>query len=151
MGDDGLGVVVAQRLRPLLDGVDGVEILDGGTWGMQLLPSIEDAARLLVIDAVHAGALPGTVIRLGKEDLPRLLYQKVSPHQIDLREVFAVAELRGRFPREAVALGIQPDVVELRHELSPVVRRGLPELMDAIADQLRTWGHDLPEGASVRA
>jgi len=149
MGDDGLGVVAAERLRTHLGHVEGIDVLDGGTWGMQLLPAIEDARRLVVVDAIRDGREPGTVVRLAKEELPRFLYHKVSPHQIDLREVFAVAELRGTFPEEAVALGIQPDVVELQDGLSPTVSGSLPVLLDAITDQLRAWGHELPprEGA----
>lgn len=151
MGDDGLGVIVAERLRKLLEDVEGVDVLDGGTWGMQLLPAIEEASRLLVIDAVHHGAVPGTVLRLEKEELPRMLYQKVSPHQIDLREVFAVAELRGTFPAKAVALGIQPDVVELQDGLSPTVSAAIPELLDGVMAQLRAWGHPVPSEVDAHA
>jgi hydrogenase maturation protease len=151
MGDDGLGVVVAERLRKVLGDIEGVDVLDGGTWGMQLLPAIEEAGRLLVVDAVHDGVAPGTVIRLEKEELPRILYQKVSPHQIDLREVFAVAELRGMFPAEAVAIGIQPDVVELKDGLSPTVSAAIPELLDGVMAQLKAWGHDVPVEVDAHA
>lgn len=152
MGDDGLGVLAARLLREALPETDDLDVLDGGTWGMQLLPSIEDADRLLVVDAVYDGQEPGTVIRLEKDELPRLLYQKVSPHQIDLREVFAVLELKGSFPEEAVALGIEPDVVELQDGLSPTVEKAMPELLDEILAQLRAWGHAVPDSVvSARA
>lgn len=145
MGDDGLGVVAVELLRRALGDVDAVALLDGGTWGMQLLPEIEDADRLLVLDAIYDGQAPGTVIRLEKSELPRLLFQKVSPHQIDLREVFAVAELKGTFPRQAVALGVQPEAVELHEGLSPAVEAAVPELLEAAVAQLRSWGHDVGE------
>ena len=144
MGDDGLGVLAAQRLRSVLSGAADIDVLDGGTWGMQLLPAIEDARRLLVIDAVRDGKAPGSIVRLEKDELPRMLQHKVSPHQIDLREVFAVSELRGTFPPEAVVLGVQPDVVELREGLSAVVSEALPGLLDAVMAQLHAWGHELP-------
>lgn len=145
MGDDGVGVAAVELLRRALGPVDGVALLDGGTWGMQLLPDIEDADRLLVLDAIHDGRAPGTVVRLEKDELPRLLYQKVSPHQIDLREVFALAELKGTFPRLAVALGVEPGVVELQDGLSPEVERALPGLLEAAVAQLRAWGHEVGE------
>jgi hydrogenase maturation protease len=84
-------------------------------------------------------------VRLEKDELPRLLYQKVSPHQIDLREVFAVAELKGTFPPAAVALGVEPQVVELRDGLSAPVTEALPGLLRAAVAQLRAWGHDVGE------
>lgn len=150
MADDGVGVAAVALLGDAVGPVAGVTFLDGGTWGMQLLPAIEDAERLLLLDAIHDGAEPGTVVRLEKHQLPRLLYQKVSPHQIDLREVFAVAELKGTFPAEAVALGVEPERVELADGLSPTVERALPALLAAAEEQLRAWGHALPvrkEGA----
>jgi len=141
MGDDGVGVEAVDRLRRGLIPLAGVDLLDGGTWGMHLLPEIEDAHRLLVLDAIYDGRAPGTVVRLEKEEIPRLLYQKVSPHQIDLREVFALAELRGTFPREAVALGVEPREVELQEGLSEAVEAALPILLEAAVAQLRAWGH----------
>ncbi|MEJ2217341.1 MAG: HyaD/HybD family hydrogenase maturation endopeptidase [Gemmatimonadota bacterium] len=145
MGDDGVGVAAVELLRRTVGSVDGVSLLDGGTWGMQLLPEIEDAERLLLLDAIHEGVKPGTVVRLEKDELPRLLYQKVSPHQIDLREVFAVAELRGTFPPMVVVLGVEPEAVELHDGLSATVARALPELIEAAVAQLRAWGHDVGE------
>ena len=143
MGDDGVGVAAVELLRRALGPMSEVALLDGGTWGMQLLPEIEEAGRLLVLDAIYDGQAPGTVVRLEKHELPRLLYQKVSPHQIDLREVFAVAELRGTFPAEAVALGVEPEVVELQEGFSPSVERAIPVLLEAAVEQLRAWGHDV--------
>lgn len=153
MADDGVGVVAVERLRQALGEVDGVAFLDGGTWGMQLLPEIEEAERLLLLDAIHGGVPPGTVVRLSKEELPRLLYHKVSPHQIDLREVFALAELRGTFPDQAVALGVEPAMIELREGLSPAVESALPKLLRAAVAQLEAWGHELEskEGAVATA
>lgn len=153
MADDGVGVAAVERLSRTVGEVAGVAFLDGGTWGMQLLPAIEEAERLLVLDAIHSGAAPGTVVRLSKEELPRLLYHKVSPHQIDLREVFALAELRGTFPQEAVALGVEPESIELHEGLSPTVEEALPRLLRAAAAQLAAWGHELGRegGALVNA
>jgi hydrogenase maturation protease len=150
MGDDGVGVAAVERLREEVGSVEGVAFLDGGTWGMQLLPAIEDADRLLVLDAIRDGGPPGVVLRREKDEIPRLLYQKVSPHQIDLREVFAVAELRGTFPAEAVALGVEPDRVELRDGLSEAVQSALPDLLAAVVEQLRRWGHPVtPRGSGA--
>lgn len=151
MGDDGVGVVALELLRRAVGPVDGVSLLDGGTWGMQLLPDIEDAERLLVLDAIRDGRAPGTVVRLEKDELPRFLFQKVSPHQVDLREVLALAELRGTFPSAVVALGVEPEVVELREGLSPAVQRALPALIDAALVQLRAWGHEVGEPRQVDA
>ena len=147
MGDDGVGLVVLERLR---DGwtLDGVELADGGTWGMSLLPLIEDAERLVLVDAIAAGAEPGELVVLERDRLPIYIARKLSPHQVDLRDVLAVAELRGTLPAHTVAIGVQPAVVELGTELSPVVREALDTLMGAVVAQLVRWGHHC-ESSSV--
>lgn len=141
MGDDGLGVaVVAEVGRGRIDD-PAVAFVDGGTWGMSILPFIEAADRLLIVDAIMNGGAPGALVRLENDEIPRHLRQKLSPHQIELGEVLAVAELRGRFPSEAVALGIEPARVELHDGLSEAVRSTVPALVEAIDAQLEAWGH----------
>lgn len=141
MGDDGLGLVALEALRERWEFVPYVELLDGGTWGMNLLPFIEAARRVMIIDAVHAGAEPGEFIRLEKADIPRFFAMKLSPHQIDLKEVLALAELRGNLPDQTVVLGLEPAVVEMSADLSPTVAKRIPELVDEIVGQLESWGY----------
>jgi hydrogenase maturation protease len=143
MGDDGLGVEVVEQLAERWAETPTLRFLDGGVWGMRLLPYIEEADRLLVIDAIRAGEVPGGLVRLERDEIPRHLSTKLSVHQVDLGEVFAVAELRGRFPEQAVAIGIEPDVVQAYVPLSAAVRAALPDLIEAVEEQLREWGHRL--------
>jgi hydrogenase maturation protease len=138
MGDDGLGLVALEQLRA--EGVrDGVTLADGGTWGLNLLPMIESAERVLFIDAMHGGMRPGQVAILEGEAIPRFLQTKLSPHQIDLREVLAVAEFRGTLPGEMVVFGMEPESVEMRTGLSPVVLDRLADLVSAVRARLEEW------------
>jgi hydrogenase maturation protease len=140
MGDDGIGLAALERLRSRhFDPY--VELLDGGTWGMNLLPFIEAAERLLLLDAIDTGAPVDGVVRLEGDQVPRLLVTKLSPHQIDLREVLALADLRGTLPDALVALGLHPWSVEMRAGLSPRAEAGLGGLVEAAVAQLRAWGH----------
>lgn len=139
MGDDGAGLALLDRLR----GVSlpaAVTLADGGTWGLNLLPEVESADRLLILDAVRAGRPPGGLVVLERDQIPRFLSTKLSPHQIDLREVLALAELRGTLPRETVVIGIEPDRVELRTDLSPAVLAGLDRVLEAVLERLALWG-----------
>ncbi len=140
MGDDGLGLRALARLRQEW-AVDGAELVDGGTWGMNLLPLIEDARRVLLLDAIDVAATPGTLVELEQDQIPRLFARKLSPHEVDLREVLALAELRGTLPAETVALGIQPRAVELSTELTPEVAGRLDALLERVIARLRTVGH----------
>jgi hydrogenase maturation protease len=143
MGDDGLGIEVLAAIAEKWVESPDLRFLDGGIWGMRLLPHIEEADRLLVIDAVRVDAPPGTLVRVEREDIPRHLRTKISTHQIDLSEVFAVAELRGNFPSDAVVLGIEPVRIDAYMEISPEVMATVPFLIEAVERQLEAWGHEL--------
>lgn len=141
MGDDGLGLAMLARLEERWHVPDEVELVDGGTWGMQLLPTIEGTTRLLLLDAVRTGAPAGTPVVLGRDQIPRYLSMKLSPHQLDLRETLAVAELRGTLPGELVAIGMEPDRIELSDVLSPLLAVRLDEVVDAAVRLLASWGY----------
>jgi hydrogenase maturation protease len=141
MGDDGLGLAVLDQLRSEYALAPEVELVDGGTWGMNLLPVIEEAHELILIDAIDAGEPPGTLVRLEHERLPRYLATKLSPHEVDLHDVLALAELRGTLPLDTVALGLQPKSIELRNSLSDVLRCRVGTLAAAVAQELAQRGH----------
>ena len=140
MQDDGIGLALLARLQARARFVPAPLFVDGGTWGMNLLPTIESADRVLFLDAVNTGAVPGTAVRLERERLPRWLGHKLSPHQIDLKEVLALAELRGRLPREAVVVGVQPERIEMGTELSDAADGGLEAAIALAVDTLEAWG-----------
>jgi hydrogenase maturation protease len=141
MGDDGVGVAALERLRQEWDVPGDVELVDGGTWGMNLLPLIESAERVILLDAIHTNVRPGTVMVLQRQDLPRYFSHKLSPHQIDLREVLALAELRGTLPNDVVAIGVEPESVEMRAGLSPSVAVAIGTMMARTVDHLEGLGH----------
>ena len=141
MGDDGIGLELLARLQRDWSFVPDVIFLDGGTWGMNLLPAIEDAGQVLFLDAVNAGRDPGTPLRLERSGIPRWLSIKLSPHQIDLREVLALAELRGTLPEQTVVVGVQPGSIDLRTSLSPEAVSGLDQAAELARSTLERWGH----------
>jgi hydrogenase maturation protease len=152
MADDGLGLAALERLRTEWSTPEDLELVDGGTWGMSLLPLIEDADRVLLLDAVRRGDEPGTLHVMEREDLPRYLSTRLSPHQVDLRDVLALAELRGTLPGDTVAIGLEPARVELSNEISDVLRVRLDDMVDTAVARLVAWGHQVvPVAEAARA
>jgi hydrogenase maturation protease len=148
MRDDDLGLVALERLRTGYQ-LPQVELHDGGTWGMNLLPTIEAADRLLVLDAIDQESTPGTVIELVGAAVPRYLGLKLSPHQTDLADVLALAQLRGTLPPDLVAIGAQPDRVEVGLGLTPAVEGAVEAVVGRAIQRLRAWGLEVraPEPA----
>ena len=141
MGDDGTGLAALEALQERYQVPDDVLLVDGGTWGMNLLPIIETAGRVLMLDAITFGGQPGELVVLDRHQLPRVFALKFSPHQLDMREVLAAAELRGTLPDDTVAVGVQPGRVEMGVSLSPEVEAALVRLVEAAVRKLESWGH----------
>ena len=141
MADDGLGIAALERLREGWIVPPSVRLVDGGTWGMNLLPLIEESTELLILDAIDQGVPAGRPIGLAREELPRLLGLKLSPHQIGLTEVLALAELRCSLPARLVAVGLQPARVEMFSGLSPEVEAQMDELLASVVERLKRWGY----------
>ena len=148
MADDGLGLVALGMLREQWSFDPPVELVDGGTWGMNLLPIIESAGRLLLMDAIDIGAEPGRCIVLERSQLPKFLSTKISPHQVDLQDVLSLAEFRGTLPRDTVAIGLQPARVVMSADLSPHIHRRIPVLIPRVIERLEAWGHRVSERAT---
>ena len=140
MSDDGIGVRVIQQLSAGYCFPAGVTLLDGGTLGLDLLPQLERVERLLVVDAVYIGKAPGTLTRLSGEDVPIVLETKISPHQMGLKDLLAVAMLQGFAPRDMVLWGVQPETIEMGTNLSPKVAAQLDSLTRKVLGELDRWG-----------
>lgn len=140
MSDDGVGVMVAQMLQQRYRFPENVEIMDGGTLGLDLLPKLENITNLILIDAVETGKKAGTCIRLYGQELPIALETKVSPHQMGLKDLLAVSELMGHAPKEMVLIGIQSGSIEMEIGLTPEVEAQLDTLISNVLIELDKWG-----------
>lgn len=141
MGDDGFGLAVLAQLEHHWVLPSEIELVDGGTWGMRLLPLIEEANQVLLLDAIDAGSPPGTPCVLEGEQIPRRLSLKLSPHQIDLREILALGAMRGTLPTRLAAVGAQPADVSLGAGLSPALAERVGEVASLAVRILESWGH----------
>ena len=141
MSDEGVGLHVVQRLTATYNLPEGVQVLDGGTLGLDLLYYLEGIENLLIIDAAETGHEPGTLLRLEGEDVPAFLSAHFSPHEIGIPDMLFAAKLKDVYPRNVVLLGVQPASLELGLELSPVVQAQVDVLVSQALEQLNQWWH----------
>ena len=135
LGDEGVGVYVVQRLSELKLPA-GVEPIDGGTAGIDLLPIFREAVRVIVVDAAHGSGPPGSIYRFGPEEIGKTALEHLSLHQLSLREVLQAAELLGIKP-EITIIGVEPAQVALGLELSPSVEEALPQVIEVVLKELQ--------------
>ena len=134
--DDGIGLRVVQDLATR-DLPDDVEIMDGGTRGLELVTLLEGRRRVIVVDAAEMGREPGDVKRfsMAEAHLPGTEKQ-LSVHSAGLGDALLLAEALGVLPQELVIFGIQPASLEWGTTLSPKLERTIPRVVGGILAEL---------------
>lgn len=141
LSDDGVGVAAAHRLQQRFELPNGVEVLDGGTLGLSLLPYIERVGHLVLLDAVRSeGRPPGTLLRLEGEEVPPAVAHRLSAHQIGVADLLTGAVWLERYPGAVTLLGVVPEHIELGTGRTPAVEAAIPALVDAAVAELERIG-----------
>ena len=139
--DDGVGVVVAERLvsDPRLT---GARVLDIGIGGMRLVQELlsGDVDLLLVVDAVDLGRTPGSVVvqRPAVLDVSTLSSDQrrdtlADTHLATPARALMMARGLGVLPKETLIVGVQTtDTDEPREGLSATTARAVPFVVDEV-------------------
>ncbi len=137
--DEGFGVRAVERLAEDWSFPANVTVMDGGTQGLYLLPHLEAADALIVIDAIDYGLPPGTRREFRDGDVPAFLgAKKMSLHQTGFQEVLASAMLLDRCPERLILVGVQPETLEdYGGGLTDTVASQLEPVLDRVRDILR--------------
>ncbi len=143
MSDEGVGVHVIERLAEKYKLPEEVQVLDGGTLGLDLLYYLEGIENLLIVDAAETGKEAGVMIRLEGEQVPAFMSVKISPHQMGVPDMLAAARMKDIYPKRIVLWGIQPELVTLGLDLSPVLASKVEFLVEKLVDELRAWGYQI--------
>lgn len=140
--DEGFGVRAAEALYAGWALPDHVEVVDGGTQGLALLPIVQSASHLLILDAIDAGLTPGELAVFEDDAVPAYLTaKKMSLHQTGFSEVLALAELSGQGPAQLALVGVQPAQLEdYGGSLTEPVRAQLPAALTHACRILASWG-----------
>jgi hydrogenase maturation protease len=141
MGDEGVGVHAIRALeKERLPA--GVELLDGGTGGFQLLSCLGEYPAVIVIDATLDDSEPGTV----GTTTPRFLSdypRSLGAHDIGLRDLIESATLLGTLPVVHLITVSIKDIRSMTTELTPVVERALVSVVQSVHRILREEGFPL--------
>ncbi|MBW1744424.1 MAG: HyaD/HybD family hydrogenase maturation endopeptidase [Deltaproteobacteria bacterium] len=135
LSDEGVGVHVAKKLMEMKL-PPGVQVVEGGTDGFRLMNVVTEADRLIIVDAVKGGEVPGSIYRFDIKDAPTYpdVY-KTSVHQIGILEVVHLSELVGKTP-ETTIIGVEPKSLDMGMELSPEVEAKLPRIIELIFEEV---------------
>jgi hydrogenase maturation protease len=133
--DDGVGVHAIRYLRGKLP--PDVDLVEGGTYSLNLLPFLEKREKVIFIDGIDAQAEPGAVFRFSPDQLPqRILAVPISVHDIGLYDLVAAARLLDQCPGEIAIIAVQVKDMETGVELSEEVRKALPLVLGLVRKEI---------------
>lgn len=143
MSDEGVGIRSIEELERRFRFPENVELLDGGTSGLELLSYIGRRDYLIIIDSVKSGLPPGAVVKIEGEDVPVKFRTRISPHQLGLSDTLAAARLTDELPKHMVLFGMEPKKIEVGLELSPEVKENFDKLLNVVVEEVRKIGYDI--------
>lgn len=129
VAEDDAGIQVFSTLQKMAPLPAGIDLIEGGTAGLNLLPLLEKGGRVVFVDAVRGFTDPGTIVLLNSKDItanPALQYYD---HNAGLPYVLTALPhvCDGDMPEEIFLIGLEgecsPDMVEQAASLSIAVAK----------------------------
>lgn len=139
LSDEGFGVRVVEYLRDNYNFPENVQLLDGGTLGVELQHFIIGTDKLLIIDSIDGGVAAGTTFRMSGGEILKHFTQKISAHEIGIQDILTMLEITGRPIPTVELIGAQPFSLEAGTELTPPMRKLLPLFAEKALEILRRW------------
>lgn len=136
LGDDSVGLVVAQRVRARLAGRADVDVLEEEAGGLRLMEVMNGYDRAVVVDAAVTGNLPGTVRRMGPDEIPT--QRTAVAHGIDLPRALQMGLALGLpMPSVVRVVAIEAErVLEFRTDRTPAVEAAIGPAVDAVLEEV---------------
>jgi hydrogenase maturation protease len=141
MGNDGVGLKVIEALQKTeLGSLENLDIVDAGVCGLDLLNLLDEARKVIIVDAILANSPVGSVHRLEGEELLRSNEEPinlVSVHDLSITDVLRIGEQVQNLP-EIVVIGIEIGTIinEATLEITPEVLKGLDEAVGLIKEEV---------------
>jgi len=135
--DEGVGVRVSERMKEMTL-PDDVEVMEGGTAGLNLLDYVEGRKKVVVIDAVIAGSPPGTLYRFTDRDIAGKKGLLRAAHGIDFTDVLSILNLSGSKPDEVIFIGVEPEDLNEGMELTPLIESRIPHIIGLVMKELES-------------
>jgi hydrogenase maturation protease len=145
--DEGFGVRCVEALGDGWDFSPPIEVLDGGTLGLALVPLLLDATHVLLFDAVDHRGEPGSLLVARDAEVPRFMTSsKMSLHQAGMNDILASLELLGHKPVNFTVIGIKPvELADYGGSLTEAVQQQLPVALQLGIEELAGWGVEARE------
>jgi len=134
--DDGLGGhIINYLLESDIELPEGVEAIDGGTAGYDLVPLMKDRDKIVIVDALNVDDEPGSVYRFTPEHLTSKK-EKFSLHEFGVKELINHLNLLGDDPPIEIIGVVPEDINTFEIGMSDSVKKSIPLVAEQILDSV---------------
>jgi hydrogenase maturation protease len=135
-GDAVVGLIVARRVRE--ERLRNMTVLEESGEGTVLMDAWKDADRVILIDAVHSQAEPGTIHRLDARAQPILAgFFRYSTHAFGVAEAVGLARALDRLPPSLIVYGIEGKNYQAGGPLSPEVEAAVRQVVERVCRDIQ--------------
>lgn len=138
--DDGVGVIIAQRLQQYLTEHPhpSVRVYDCGTAGMEVMFQARGTQQLIILDASATGSEPGAIFKVPSSELEALPEPSYSLHDFRWDNALAVGRkiFREDFPQDVIVYLIEAENLDFGLELSSIVQRSAEKVFQELISTL---------------
>ncbi|MHC1746416.1 MAG: HyaD/HybD family hydrogenase maturation endopeptidase [Negativicutes bacterium] len=137
--DEGVGVRVVEEMTRRYTFPENVEVLDGGTLGMELMRFLLGTDKVIILDAIDGSLPPGSIYQFEKEAVKTYFREKVSVHDLGIQDVLAALDVLEKPLQDLVVMGVQPAVIDVGLDLTPVVAQSVEPVITKVLALLADW------------
>lgn len=140
MGDDGIGVRVIEELQKqqIFKDNENIELVDGGTSGVDLVFMLQNACKAIIIDAVDAGQKIAQIVVFSPQEIKEFkkkIFKSYSLHDIDLAEAFELVK-NLNLPTAIKIIGIKPKKIGYSDKLTPEIENQIPGIITKVKEEV---------------
>jgi len=130
--DEGVGIHLIRELEKMKL-PPNLELIDGGVGSLDILLSLENIDKLIIIDALKGGGAPATVYRIDYQELEAEIdFNNLSLHQLSLLEVLSLIKKLGKLPPKVLIIGVEPKEISPGLNLTSRLKEKLPYILGVI-------------------
>lgn len=142
LSDEGFGVRVVEFLQKNYAFPDNVQLIDGGTLGVELIHFVAGTSKLLIIDSIDGGVAAGQTFHLRDDEILKHFTQKISAHEVGIQDILTMLEITDKKIPCVELIGAQPFSLDAGINLTPPMQKLLPVFADKALKILTEWNVD---------
>lgn len=150
--DEGLGIYATQFIKQNYRFTPQIELIDGGTLGMNMIHYYQSYERVLLLDtiSVDESSPAGSVYNLDAKVLQGLGSCRKTAHEIEVLQTLELGALAGDMAEIQIIAMVPEEMDNVVMALTATVQQAMPLFIQTIIEELQKWGIQAsPQGQRI--